>query len=107
MHTSSPSFTLLNNTGSDFTFQATWRRLWAAVSSPLGEGLLGALLIFAMLLAFHQIVDGAVLQAAARHKANAAHADANRACKALREPGARDNCLLQLAALAPRQAATN
>lgn len=105
MHTPSPSFTLLN--GSDFAFQAGLRRVWAAVSSPLGEGLLGALLIFAMLLAFHQIVNSAVLQAASRHKANAAHADANRACKALREAGARDNCLLQLAALAPRQAATN
>lgn len=107
MRNPSPSFTLLNDTGSDFAFQAGLRRVWAAVSSPLGEGLLGALLIFAMLLAFHQIVNGAVLQAASRHKANAAHAEASRACKAMPEPGARDNCLLQLAALAPRQAATN
>lgn len=76
--------------------QPGWHRLPAAARSPVWPGLLGALLIVGMLLAFHQVVHGAVQQGALRHKATAVHADATWRCNALPGQGASDNCLRQL-----------
>lgn len=100
MRNNSPTFNLLNGAATHFfPFQPglrlAWHRVSAGVRSPVGSGMLGALIILGMLLAFHQVVHGAVEQGALRIKASAVHAEATRRCNAL--PGqAAINCLQQL-----------
>lgn len=69
---------------------------WDAVCSPWASGLLATLVIFGMLLAFHDVVSGAVQQSESRNKAIAAHVTATLRCNSLRDSPARDSCLLQL-----------
>lgn len=104
MRNNSPTASGLIGSATDFTalqavLQRGWYRLSATLRSPLGSGVLGTLVIFGLLLAFHQVVHGAVQQGALRLKATAMHAQATQRCNALRDPSARENCRLQLNAL--------
>lgn len=70
---------------------------------PVWTGLLASLALLALLLAFHQVVEGGVQQGQLRRQADAVHADATWRCKALRGTAERRQCLAQLgAASAPR-----
>ncbi len=66
------------------------------VRSPVWPGLLAALIIFGMLLAFHQVVREAVQQSESRHQAAASLAEATWRCKLSRDVEASGSCLLQL-----------
>ena len=79
------------------TPQQWWCRLPPGMQTPVWSIILGSLIILGMLLAFHQVVHGAVQQGELRHKANALHAEATWRCKILPGRGASDGCLLQLA----------
>lgn len=90
-----------NTTSTEFpAWQQGLQWAWDAVCSPWVSGLLATLVIFSMLLAFHDVVSGAVQQSELRNKAIAAHVTATLRCNSLRDPGARDSCLLQLDAAA-------
>jgi hypothetical protein len=65
---------------------------------PVLLGVAGVLLIVGMLLAFVQVVSGAVQQGAARRVATAAQLASNAACTAMRGPSAQSACRAQLAA---------
>ena len=104
MRNNSPTINGLNGSATDFAalqagLQRGWNRLLVALRSPVGSGVLGILIILGMLLAFHQVVHGAVQQGALRLKATAMHAQATQRCNALRDPITRENCRLQLNAL--------
>ena len=71
-----------------------WHHLPAGVRSPVWPAALATLVIVGMLLAFHQVVSGAVLQGEMRRKASAMDVEANWRCG----PRARDSCLQQLKA---------
>lgn len=73
-----------------------WQRLPAGVRSPLWLGTLATLVIVGMLLAFHQVVSGAVEQGEMRRKASAMDVEVNWRCG----PRASDSCLQQLKAAA-------
>lgn len=79
------------------TPQQWWYRLPAGLQTPVWSTILGSLIILGMLLAFHQVVHGAVQQGELRHKTNALHAEATWRCKILPGRDASDGCLLQLA----------
>lgn len=101
MRSNSPISNMSNGTASDFaapqqSLQRPWHRLPAGMPSPIWSSMLGALLILGMLLAFHQVVHGAVQQGALRQHANAVQAEATWRCNALPGQGARDSCLGQL-----------
>lgn len=101
------SFKLSNGAAGGFTalqcsLQRWWQRLPAGARSPLWPGILAALIIFGMLLAFHQVVLGVVQQSELRHKASAMHAEATWRCHALRGPDASGSCLLQLNSMVHR-----
>lgn len=66
--------------------------------SPTWPGILAGLLIFSLLLAFHQVVRGAVEQGAVRQKATALYNEGVLHCNSLRDPGASGSCLSQLRA---------
>ena len=70
--------------------------VWKALRSHVVVGLLATIVIFGMLIAFHDVVSGAMQQSELRNRAMAAHVTATLRCNSLRDPGARDNCLLQL-----------
>lgn len=61
-------------------------------------GAVGAVVILGMLLAFAQVVSGAVEQGVARRAATAAQLASTAACTAMRGPGAQDACRVQVAA---------
>ena len=61
-------------------------------------GTVGAVVIVGMLLAFAQVLSGAVEQGAARRAATAAQLASTAACTAMRGPRAQDACRVQLAA---------
>jgi len=97
----SPTFKLTHTeTGSFATLerelQQWWRQLPAAVHSQIWPMILAALIILGMLLAFHQVVSGAVLQSELRHKATAMKAQATWRCHSLRGLSASESCLLKL-----------
>ena len=73
---------------------AAWRP--AAVQRSVWSGLLLAAAVLALLLAFHQVVSGAVVQGESRRQATAALADATWRCKALRSGDDSRDCLVQL-----------
>lgn len=98
------SFTLPHGWVNEFaarqrTLQQWWGQLPTGLRSPVWQAMLASLVILGMLLAFHEVVHGAVQQGELRNKASALHADATWRCKILPGPGARDGCLLQLSAL--------
>ncbi len=76
-----------------------WSDLLTGAHSPFWPGMLAAMTILGLLLAFHQVVSGAVLQGELRLQAVALHANATSRCN--RMGNVRDNktCLSQLAAL--------
>lgn len=86
-----------NTTSTEFP---AWQRglqwAWDSVCSPWVSGLLATLVILGMLLAFHDVVSGAVQQGELRNKAIAVHVTATLRCNSLRDSNARDSCLLQL-----------
>lgn len=80
--------------------QQWWRGLPAGVRSPVWPGILATLIIFGLLLAFHQVVTGAVQQSELRLKATAMRSEATWRCNTLRGLGASESCRSQLKALA-------
>ena len=96
------SFTSPDDRVSDFaaqqrTPQQRAYRMATGLHTPVWSTLLGSLIIVGMLLAFHQVVHGAVQQGELRNKSNALHAEATWRCKILPGRDASDGCLLQLA----------
>ena len=77
-----------------------WARMANELHSPLWLAVLASLVILGMLMAFHQVVHGAVQQGQLRHKTNALQAGAIGRCHILPGRDASDRCLLQLSALA-------
>ena len=75
-------------------------RLAQGLRSPVWLTVLGSLAILGMLLAFHQVVHGAVKQGQLRHKTHALQAGAIGRCLILPGRAASDRCLLQVQALA-------
>ena len=76
--------------------QFEWRRLPVGPRSPLWPGLLAAAAILGLLLAFHQVVRGAVVQGEIRRAATVAHAHAASRCNSLTGLHMREDCLVQL-----------
>ena len=72
------------------------RRLQISVRSPVWPVILSILIVFGLLLIFHQVVLEAVQQSELRRKANALHIEATWRCNALRGPRASYSCLLRL-----------
>jgi hypothetical protein len=66
------------------------------VRSPVWPGLLATLIVLGMLMAFHQVVRGAVQQGELRQQAIATHAAATWRCNALNGTAASGSCLSQL-----------
>lgn len=93
-----PTFNLSSNAvgGVKLHHSGLAQQVPTAVHSPVWQALLGTVIIVGMLLAFHQVVHGAVQQGALRHKATAAHTEATWRCNALQGPAASGSCLLQL-----------
>lgn len=75
-----------------------WSDLLIGVRSPFWPGMLVALTILGLLLAFHQVVRGAVLQGELRLQAVALHANATSRCNSMRNVRDSKTCLSQLAA---------
>ena len=87
----------LDTTGRRFDHSAQLPNLFEA--SGKVRAVVGAALLFvflALLMAFALVVQGTVDQGAARHRADARHADATWRCNTLRGAGASANCLAQL-----------
>lgn len=76
--------------------QWLWHSGPTAASGQVVLGLLAAVAIVGLLLAFHQVVRGAVAQGESRRHAVAVHADATWRCEALRGIGQSQACLAQL-----------
>ena len=68
----------------------------AALRSPQAFAVLATLAMLGLLLAFHQVVLGAVQQGELRRKATAMQADAAWRCNALPAARSREGCLVQL-----------
>ncbi len=101
----STSFNLPHGQVDDFaapqpTQQQGQYRLAGGLHSPVWLTVLGSLLILGMLMAFHQVVNGAVQQSQLRNNANALQAGAIGRCHILPGRDASDRCLLQLRARA-------
>jgi hypothetical protein len=71
---------------------------FVALRSPVWTGLIVSMGILGLLIAFHQVVRGAVRQGESRRMAVALHADALWRCHAMRDPNPRESCLAQLSA---------
>jgi len=67
-----------------------------ALRLPLGQTILATLAGLGLLLAFHQVVLGAVQQGDLRRKATAIQAEAAWRCNALSGARSREICLMQL-----------
>ncbi len=81
-----------------------WEHLPKGLHSPVWPGLLATLAMLALLLAFHQVVRGAVEQGDLRRAATAARSDAAWRCNALGGLVKREACLLQLGTPRPGEA---
>lgn len=77
-----------------------WRLLPVGLYAAYWPGILSALTILGLLLAFHQVVQGAVTQGKLRGQATAMHVEATWRCNTLQDLQARGSCLLQLNAVA-------
>ena len=75
-----------------------WNGLSNTGRYPVLLGVVGMVLVVGMLLAFLQVVSGAVQQGEARRAATAAHLAAVAGCTAMRGPSAQDACRVQVAA---------
>jgi hypothetical protein len=75
-----------------------WSGLTANERHPVLLGVMGTVLILGMLMAFVQVVSGAVEHGEARRGATAAHHVAKARCTAMRGPSAQDACRVDLAA---------
>lgn len=69
-----------------------------ALHSTVWSGIAATLVMSGMLLAFHQVVSGAVQQSELRRQADATQAEASWLCNAMQGPLARDKCRLELSA---------
>lgn len=101
MSNNSTTIRWLNDEASGFAafqheLQRLWHRLPAGVHSPAWPVILATLIILGMLLAFHQVVRGAVQQSELRHKTAAMHAEVTWRCKILRDLSESESCLSQL-----------
>lgn len=76
--------------------QQRWHRLPAVARLQVWPVILATLIIVGMLLAFHQVVRGAVQQSELRHKTAAMHAEVTWRCKILRNLSESESCLSQL-----------
>lgn len=80
-----------------------WYDVVFAVRPLVWQAILAAVLTAGLLLAFHQVVQGAVLQGEVRRQAFATHTMETSRCNTLGEAGATSSCLLELkASAAPR-----
>ena len=84
--------------------QRARHRLPARVRSQVWPAILATLIILGMLLAFHQLVRGALRQSELRHKVVALHAEATWRCKSLPNRDAIGSCLSWINAEARRDA---
>lgn len=75
-----------------------WHRLPAGLWARYWQAIVSALAILGLLVAFHQVVQGAVLQGQSNVKATALHTEANWRCNSLPDLRAREACLVQLKA---------
>jgi hypothetical protein len=75
-----------------------------ALRLPLGHAILAMLTGIGLLMAFHQVVLGAVQQGELRRKATAMQAEAESRCNALNGARSREICLMQLNAMPPLRA---
>jgi hypothetical protein len=73
-----------------------WMALPAAVRSPAWPTAFAALIVVFLLLAFHQVVRGAVHQGELLRMATASHSEAAWRCSALSGLRVRESCLAQL-----------
>lgn len=73
-----------------------WPRLSALLSTQSGLAVLAILITLGLMLAFHQIVLGAVEQGELLQQARNQQSEALRRCGTLRGLEARDNCRLQI-----------
>lgn len=73
-----------------------WLAGSGGLHSPVWPGVLALLLAMGLLLAFHQVVNGAVLKGDLQRKAAAMHAEASWRCNAMRGLKASAGCLFQL-----------
>lgn len=65
----------------------------ASAHWPFWAGLLASAMLFGLLFAFHEVVQGAVRQGDLRRQANAVYADATWRCEALRGAADQRQCL--------------
>jgi len=72
-----------------------------ALRLPLWQAILAVLAILSLLLAFHQVVLGAVQQGELRRKATAMQAGAAWRCNVIPVARSRDDCLMRLNATLP------
>lgn len=70
--------------------------LHTALHSTVWSGIAATLAISGLLVAFHQVVSGAVQQSELRRQADATQAEASWLCNAMQGPLARDKCRLEL-----------
>lgn len=73
-----------------------WHGLRLGWLSPIWPGAAALVAIFGLLLAFHQVVLGAVERGELARKATALHAQASWRCNSMLGQEARESCLLQL-----------
>lgn len=86
-----------NTTTAEFpAWQQGLQWVWEGLRPHLVLGVLATTAIFGLLLAFHDVVSGAVQQSEFRNRAIAARVTATLRCNSLRDSTARDSCLLQL-----------
>ncbi|MDO8248729.1 MAG: hypothetical protein Q7T78_03285 [Rhodoferax sp.] len=104
-----PSFKLCFGEAGSFAahqrgLQLWWHHLPVWVRSPLWPGMLATMTVLGLLLAFYQVVSGAVQQGALRHKAAAMYSEATWRCNTLSGLRAREGCRSQLNAVASAEA---
>ncbi len=69
---------------------------WHPTPSSLWQGVLGTLIVLGLLMAFHQVVLGAMQQGELHRKATAVKAEASWRCNTLGGPGEGEACLLRV-----------
>ena len=77
-------------------FQGRWSSLHTGLRFAAWPIIVGALLIFALLLAFHDVVSEAAKQGELRRRASAVFAQATWRCNTAQPTSARDSCLQEL-----------
>lgn len=70
---------------------------WHPTPSSLWQGVLGTLVVLGLLLAFHQVVLGAMQQGELHRKATAVKAEATWRCNTLGRAGESESCLSRVA----------